>query len=257
MYVIGKSRANKSKRTVLKGAILIVLAVIAMSCEKRESSEILVDEAIYQDYLVSYDLSAKKTSAAASLRDKKGVRLELNRTGERILFNKKEPNQAKSLSSSLLGAFAAAITDYEYVWKVGQLIDGEFTYVKNKSRSFRNTISLKEIETIQIPVDFKEVKLDGSTVLKWEGASVGKKENVSISFVQKDNVNGGGTGTVSLEGAKELRLNGLLIKGLKKGKTTVILTRRKELTGIAQSDGKQNNGRRIVEVVVSKEIYVK
>jgi len=244
-----------SNKLLSIGAAFTLMAAV-LSCEKRDSSELAADEAVYQDYFVSYDMNTKKTSAAASLRDNNKTRLTLNRKGEKILFNKKLPKEAKSATGALVDAFRASITDYEYRWEVDKLIDGEFTYLKNKSKTFTNTIRLNEVEPIKIPASLGSVKLDGTTVLKWEGAAAGDKERIDISFEQNKTLYARGTGKNTPKGQKEVTLKGDLIKGLKKGKATLIVSRRKELTGLRQSDGKKDNGRRIIEVVVKKEVAI-
>ncbi|WP_062061312.1 hypothetical protein [Aquimarina longa] len=233
---------KKSKNILNIGLTLIALLMI-FSCENRDSTDLPPSIAVYQDLLVRYQTNTKNTLAKATFRtlDKNGTRLVLK--GEsKILFNNKKYDKFST------------IFDYFYEWKEKELIDVEFNYVKNKTISFKNKISFKEASTIEIPTSFNKVKLDGTTKLKWKGSPLQKNEEITISFHQGDKGATGGVKGVD-KGNEEISIDGLFIKGMKKGKAILRLIRSKELEGIQQSDGK-NNGRRTVEVEVTKEVIV-
>lgn len=229
----------KKIKTTLSVVSALMLLCTVFSCEKRDSTDLELNIPVYQELLVRYQMNQKETVAEATLRtiDEKGTRLEL-KGDSKILCNGKPPQRFNLIFNS-------------HGWKVKGLVDAEFIYTKSDSKSFKNKISFEEAETIEIPASFASVTLDGKTKLKWSGASLGKNEQIIVSLQQAGN-----GATEIIKGTELLEFDKVFVGKMEKGKAILTVTRRKKLDGFNQSDG-INNGQRIVEVEIFKEIEVK
>ncbi len=153
-------------KTLLSLSLFLLLAL--MGC-KREDSDTVDQDKIYQDYSLVYNGTEDKTYARASFRFSNvlGTALELA-GGAEVKFN----------GQTMLWKNALAYYEMEFA---GVLDSGTFAYTDADGNTFTNSIGMPD--PISFPTNFQSLNQDGTSfTLSWVGNPLAADEGVNVSI---------------------------------------------------------------------------
>lgn len=150
---------------VLKGIVVLFIAVTFTSCANEDSSGVNQDR-IYAEYELFYDANTDKTYASAIFRfgHASGTQLELTAPSE-VKFN--------GDVIPFDGTFSYYRKEY-----AGRITTGTFVFTDTDGNSFTNTVS--STRTIAFPAGLDTIHNTSSYSLTWIGDSIVQDERVDV-----------------------------------------------------------------------------
>lgn len=161
----------------MRPILLLLLAIIALSGCKTESSDDVIVSAIWQGYYCEYDKTADQTKVMAEFRDGGPLGNDvILYSPSGITFNGEKMNYS-AIPYDLL------YHHYGLPTFTGELNNGVYIFTDKNGKTYTNSVNFNSIAPIEFPVAFDTISKSADLVLSWIGAPVAENETVELSII--------------------------------------------------------------------------